>query len=161
MNTTAGIKMEINDKIKEIQEAKKAYLKLIKSEGKGLVKQLLDNLFAEVPNLLEVKWNQYTPYFNDGDVCEFRIGDAGFKFAVDPSTPAPEPTEEDDEEYDDDDDDDFQYSYDMKDKKIKRICDQFSKTLTDLEEVLEITFGDHVEVFASTNKIHTKEYEHE
>lgn len=156
--------MEVKDKIKEIQEAKKAYLKLIKSEGKGLVKQLLDlldNLFAEIPTLVEVRWNQYTPYFNDGDVCEFRIGDARFKFAADPSAPVPEAPTEDEEEYDDDEEDDWEYSYSIKNKQLKKACEQFSKTLNDLEEVLEITFGDHVEVFASKNKIHTKEYEHE
>lgn len=28
--------------------------------------------------LKAVTWNQYTPYFNDGDTCEFGVGDPGF-----------------------------------------------------------------------------------
>lgn len=28
-------------------------------------------LFEKVPELESVSWTQYTPYFNDGDICEF------------------------------------------------------------------------------------------
>lgn len=27
---------------------------------------------------VSIRWDQYTPYFNDGDVCEFDVGDPGF-----------------------------------------------------------------------------------
>lgn len=39
---------------------------------------ILQRVLDEVPDV-EVKWNQYTPYFNDGDPCEFSVGDASFK----------------------------------------------------------------------------------
>lgn len=33
------------------------------------------------PNVEAVRWEQYTPYFNDGDVCEFSVGEPEYKFA--------------------------------------------------------------------------------
>lgn len=38
----------------------------------------LDALLA-FPEVEAVRWEQYTPYFNDGDACEFRIYDASVK----------------------------------------------------------------------------------
>lgn len=40
-------------------------------EFKGLFKEF----FEEYPEIVAVGWNQYTPYFNDGDTCEFSVGD--------------------------------------------------------------------------------------
>lgn len=51
----------------------------------GLVIALRDNIgrafkgyFDANPDEVAVAWHQYTPYFNDGDPCEFTIGDVGF-----------------------------------------------------------------------------------
>jgi hypothetical protein len=38
--------------------------------------QILGDLFAglfQFPQLKSIVWEQYTPYFNDGDVCEFSV----------------------------------------------------------------------------------------
>lgn len=42
---------------------------------------LKDELVAAVrniPGVVEVQWDQYTPYFNDGDACTFRLNDVWF-----------------------------------------------------------------------------------
>lgn len=39
--------------------------------AKGLFTEMSAELFAENPELVSFSWTQYTPYFNDGDVCEF------------------------------------------------------------------------------------------
>ncbi|MBM4707887.1 hypothetical protein GS982_01575 [Rhodococcus hoagii] len=39
----------------------------------------LDALFA-FPEVEAVRWEQYTPYFNDGDACEFGIREVRIKF---------------------------------------------------------------------------------
>ena len=41
----------------------------------NVLRDALDSLF-ELPNVKSVRWEQYTPYFNDGDACEFNIYDA-------------------------------------------------------------------------------------
>jgi len=58
---------EVKERQKEINELKKELHK--KSEEaffKG-AKQIIDSC----PDLESISWNQYTPYFNDGDTCEF------------------------------------------------------------------------------------------
>lgn len=47
-----------------------------KDELRSVLQPLLDHSAVEA-----VRWEQYTPYFNDGDVCEFSIRDPEFKFA--------------------------------------------------------------------------------
>ena len=49
-------------------------------------------LFENYPNLVAVRWLQYTPAWNDGDACEFTVSDVGFRF---------EDTEEDKGDYED------------------------------------------------------------
>lgn len=46
---------------------------------------LLDALDAllDTPGVEAVRWNQYTPYFNDGEPCEFNVYDAYVKIAGD------------------------------------------------------------------------------
>ncbi len=36
--------------------------------------ELLDAVLGQ-PGVESVKWNQYTPYFNDGDACTFGVGE--------------------------------------------------------------------------------------
>ena len=31
-----------------------------------------------MPALKAIRWNQYTPYFNDGDPCTFSVGEVMF-----------------------------------------------------------------------------------
>lgn len=47
---------------------------LTQEEFAALVKPLLDD-----PNIVELSWRQYTPYFNDGDVCEFTVYDLSLR----------------------------------------------------------------------------------
>ena len=38
---------------------------------KELLRVETDKLFVKFPSVHSVSWNQYTPYFNDGDECRF------------------------------------------------------------------------------------------
>jgi hypothetical protein len=42
----------------------------------------LDELLA-IPGVEAVRWQQYTPYFNDGEACEFGVGEPLVKLAGD------------------------------------------------------------------------------
>lgn len=37
------------------------------------IEELRGAIFKENPHLESVSWTQYTPYFNDGDTCEFTV----------------------------------------------------------------------------------------
>lgn len=42
-----------------------------KEKSKTLFNEVAKEIFAKYPELEEISWRQYTPYFNDGDVCTF------------------------------------------------------------------------------------------
>lgn len=52
------------------------------------------------PTIVEVGWTQYTPHFNDGDPCEFRVRGTWFRTAENAAASASE--DADDEDGDDD-----------------------------------------------------------
>lgn len=59
---------------KEIENLKEKYQETMKKEFKSIV----DEFFKAVPDVKCVCWTQYTPYFNDGDTCEFNVNDIFF-----------------------------------------------------------------------------------
>lgn len=48
------------------------------SKAQELFKKTTAEIFEKVPQLNAIRWTQYTPYFNDGDTCEFSVGDPYF-----------------------------------------------------------------------------------
>ena len=138
---------------------------------------------ATDPNVKTFGWQQYTPYFNDGDVCEFRVGELWI-LTVDDS--------EDEEDFD-------RYSYEVSDthptlgpkkwimgvrvpaangygytytpssyepKEAKYpttylLAESLSKALEHAEVTLLEWFGDHVEIRVTKDGIQVDEYEHD
>jgi len=47
-------------------------------QAQALFKEITKEFFDKNPGITGVVWTQYTPYFNDGDTCEFRVGDPTF-----------------------------------------------------------------------------------
>jgi len=52
-------------------------LKALRESAKAKAKSLFEigtkEIFEKHPKLESWKWHQYTPYFNDGDACEFSV----------------------------------------------------------------------------------------
>jgi hypothetical protein len=59
------------------QDHKRAYQRPIEE-----LQPLLEAVLAD-PFIVEVGWEQYTPYFNDGDVCVFRVREPWVKTVKD------------------------------------------------------------------------------
>lgn len=136
----------LNSYVKKIEEAKEEYRKA----GKSLFQEAADVFFAEFPEVKAVVWNQYTPYFNDGDPCYFRIGDI---YMVG-------------EGYDEDDMGDA-YSYEEspiknQSKKLEKAFNEFSKLINQNDDLMESLFDDHVTVHLRPGKEpEALEYDHE
>ena len=45
----------------------------IKASFKDAMREEAETIFKKYPDLESFAWTQYTPYFNDGDPCEFTI----------------------------------------------------------------------------------------
>lgn len=60
---------ELDEQIKELQRQRR---ELAKVSGIPLVREQFAAFF-EYPIVNTVEWTQYTPFFNDGDPCEFTV----------------------------------------------------------------------------------------
>lgn len=143
---------EYDELVEGIEEAKKR----VQESGKKAAAALFKRFFEEHPNVKALGWTQYTPYFNDGEACEFSVRDFyactkdGVDFAEVSSL------------YDDDDDDSvFRSSWSLRDsdKKTAAALDRMGRSASD--DVFEAAFGDHVMVIATPEGFHINEYEHD
>lgn len=135
--------------------------------AQALFKETTKQFFDNNPGVTAILWTQYTPYFNDGDTCEFRVNDVYFTNAN---------SEQMDEvsgwgEYGGEDDAvwsetawGFKYHKDRHFEGIKvEDANQFSDLIGsgDMEDVMKEMFGDHVRVVATREGFDVQEYDHE
>jgi len=119
---------EIKEKIQTLQEDYQ------KEAGKAIY-QLATIIFEKFDYLVDIRWKQYIPYFNDGDACTFSLA-------------TPECTiKYEDEDYtsqweDIDLPEEAQYLYEDVCKELKA----FSNFLYGNKVVIEHIFGNNVEV---------------
>lgn len=139
--------------IQETIENFKAKKKLFTDEVSQQFEKEIHKLASEITGLKEIQWNQYTPYFNDGEACEFRVNEAYFKF-------------EDSEEFQDI----WSFNYDRKNKGLAEFeqtkqLEAISELIQndDLESVLKDMYGDHIEVTMdlTTKETTTSDYSHD
>lgn len=138
--------------IQDILNKKRDFLQELRDFGQEALKAEFRKFFDEHPNVVGLRWSQYTPYFNDGEPCEFAVHDFNFKF---------EGTPEDAE-----DEDGYEYVYDHSSAKstpgqraAKRWVRQNLESIDD--EVFQASFGDHVKVTATREGFTVEEYDHE
>lgn len=130
-------------KIKEAREAAKA----LASEH---ITSSATALFERFPNVEAFRWNQYTPYFNDGEECTFGVNDVYLRFKG---------ASEDDGE----NEDGFKSSWDCEDgSEEETACDEFGKLVRDMAgDDLKELYGDHVEVTATREGFTVEGYHHD
>lgn len=61
------MKEKVESLVVKFNEVKKTFMEEVKENFNQFTKEI----FERHPVLTEFRWNQYTPYFNDGDTCEF------------------------------------------------------------------------------------------
>lgn len=67
------------ENIKQIVDEYGIAKKTFENKMKNAFKEIFKTFFELYPEVQAVGWNQYTPYFNDGEPCEFGVAD---KYAV-------------------------------------------------------------------------------
>lgn len=74
-NQLDGIIAELDRKLGELNSEINA-LKLQHEEKiRTTLRPLFDEFFRQYPQVYALTWTQYTPYFNDGEECTFRVHD--------------------------------------------------------------------------------------
>lgn len=68
----------LEEMISEYEEQRKA----MTEKFRGALTETFRGIFEKHPELAGFTWNQYTPYFNDGDPCEFSYNDYSFCYVT-------------------------------------------------------------------------------
>lgn len=140
-----------------IERAKRAQEKLVE-EGKGIIHQVIHEFMEQNPKVISLRWTQYTPYFNDGEPCEFGINTPQVQLLDAPDNAG-------------DRKDGFQEAWDIayEAKNAKQtkppICDALEElegSFNGLESSMKAVFGDHVQVTVGRDCVaNIEEYEHD
>lgn len=154
------------------QEALKAKFQTTAQE---LFKETTKEFFDKNPAITAVVWTQYTPYFNDGDTCEFSVNEPTF-------TNAPDPENVRWGEYEGDEEgvfalesprwvleNDRDYYKETQEAVAKAggvdvdSCEAFSRMIQSsaMEDVMYAMFDDHVKVVATREGFEVDEYSHD
>lgn len=161
----------------ELVASFEAQTKAFQTQAQEAFKSISKNLFDLCPELTVVKWTQYTPYFNDGDECTFRVNSATFSNAPDPENVSTYGEYEGEhyvyEEGEDPEEDQVRVwlygedcygdcDHDMP-REYAKPFKAFERMLQDdsFEGVLKAMFGNHVKVSITRNGIDVSEYDHD
>ena len=169
----------MSERLQRLQEMQASYNQTIRAEGEAAVRELLQEFFAANPTIAAVKWAQYTPYFNDGDPCIFRVGDPQIKLvrefvpadsANDSSNETQSSDNADDEvadsNYDIDedvDDDGFTYIWSASQvgATLYNAVSDLGEKLSGIEDILEVIFGEALVVATPTELTVEEHVEHD
>lgn len=153
--------MHLLERVQSLLDLRDNYNHCLTEEGNLLIRDLLARFFTENPLVKEIRWRQYTPYFNDGDLCVFTV-----------HSPVAIISEKDNEKYHLVEKDDFTvvdsngnitvegYTYSGRSRLEENLCG-LSDTLRDLGFVLEKVYGDDAEIIVTKDGITVEEFEHD
>lgn len=139
---------QFEDLTSELKELKTRMVE----RGKEVFKDEAAKIFENDSALESFSWTQYTPYFNDGEPCEFSVHDyLTITFSDDIQVEDWSASEWSRNYYKD------KYSVEALDT-----ADAAHELVTSIpEEVMEDLFGDHVKVTVYRDKIEVDEYDHD
>ena len=133
-------------------ELRAAYDNFIEEHGEEALKEAFKTFFDTYPEVKAVTWTQYTPYFNDGDACNFFVND----FEIDDEYEDDEDCDED--EYEDDEDDD-QEAVGSSFTDAYKALSILQSSIPD--DVLLNVFGDHMGVTATRDGFNSYSIDHD
>lgn len=141
----------------KINKLKEEYTEIAKKE----IFESFKEFFKNYPEVYAIRWEQYTPHFNDGDACTFSVGEAEYFYSEkdldngDYYTSWHEPNYENLKAL----------GVDVHISRASFIHKEFcklSKGLSEIDsDVFMSIFGDHVQAVATKDGIEVDEYDHD
>lgn len=71
---------KFSEMLNEFNVQKASFEKRMSEIGMSLLSEKLFKVFEENPELTQISWTGYTPYFNDGETCEYGVNEPSFCF---------------------------------------------------------------------------------
>lgn len=161
----------------ELQRLKADYVAAVKEKGQAAADYLFQNFLSEWPDVEAIRWEQYTPYFMDGDPCVFGVNEPSLKVngaladtLIEAGTAYYAAEAANGREFyatyeytlqDDHEEEGWVDSYNIYDDGFKNAVRDLGNAMQDLEDVLEQTFGDHSQVTVTRQGYDVSEYSHD
>lgn len=157
----------------DLAEAQRKMEQQIKEQGEAAMVEYFRDVFAAYPELHGVQWEQYTPYFNDGDECIFGVhepefdvtGEGNFVDSYDlyegTEWSATEPTDAPGGSYVTDTGREGSYRFHVA-KNAHPAYPAVSQVSHDLQandQILKFAFGDHAQITVTREGIKVTEYQ--
>ena len=117
----------------------------IRKAGTEKLAPVFREIFEKNPGLESIRWTQYTPYFNDGEECVFRV-----------HLSYPDFRYRSEEDFDEEG-----YSEDSSRRERNRSIAKELGKLSNYPEPFRAIFGDHVRVTATREGFEVTEYSHD
>jgi len=121
----------------DLLDMQKAYRKKLRDEGEAAMKEAFKEVFDKHPSIDSIEWRQYTPYFNDGDPCYFRMSEYEVEWL-----------EDDDNEA-------------IKNDNQNEAIDDINAIFDAGDDIFESVLGDHIRVTVTADGISVREYDHD
>lgn len=155
---------EIEKLFDQMNQEMSALRSQYQQRGQEIFKLAFKEFFEANPEVNVVGWRQYTPYFNDGDTCEFNCY-ASYAFVSN----AKDYDEIQYGEYHGEDenvwvgDDDYGYhNEELIPQSVKENADALRSLLAKIDDSVYLDmFGDHAQVFATRDGFDVQEYSHD
>lgn len=162
---------KLQDQFDKLLEERAELNKRFQEKAQELFKETTKEFFEKNPAVTAIIWTQYTPYFNDGDTCEFSVNDPYFTNAdgddIDDLSSWGEYEGNNDKvwsesawgfKYTKERDPEADFSgVDM--ASVNKMSELIQSS--DMEDVMEAMFGDHVRVTATRNGFDVDDYSHD
>lgn len=153
----------LQQKFDELVEKQRALQKEFQTTAQALFKETTKEFFDQNPLVNAIVWTQYTPYFNDGETCEFRVGSATFTNS--------DGSEIHWGEYNGEEEGVWTYGDDCYNDAENPVpaevntdlCDSFDRMIqsTEMEDVMMAMFDDHAQVIATREGFEVEEFSHD
>jgi len=133
------------EKLEALQKVYDEAMTALRRDGEAALKASFVEFFAAYPEVEAIKWQQYTPYFNDGEACYFGVCEPEIKLTMS---------------------DEFKEMWAFREtssavfyadvQKLSGIIQSSS-----MESVLKAVFGDHSEITVYPDRIDVETCDHE
>jgi hypothetical protein len=133
------------------------------ADAQAMFKESLKSFFELNPGISALRWTQYTPYFNDGDACVFGVGEVYFTNAKGEQLNDVNSWGE----YDGDNENvwvEYYMPYLSGKEGVNAASCEFLSSMinsSEMRDIMEQMFGDHVCVTVTREGIDVEEYEHD
>lgn len=134
------------EKLEALQKVYDEAMVALRRDGEAALKASFVEFFAAYPEVEAIKWQQYTPYFNDGEACYFGVCEPEIKLTTKS--------------------DEFIDLWDAQESIGSTLYADVQKLSgiiqsSSMESVLKAVFGDHSEITVYPDRITVETYDHE